>query len=116
VIALNRLSQAASRVYAASVERVSAVVQKPRLFYVPDSTMTATSMGCPAFTLDGKLLGVFVMRTTKTQAGGGLMAMFSMQPGNVTSVIVPAADILKGVKQAMEVKPATKPETAEDKK
>ena len=117
VIALNRLGQAASRVYAASVERVSAVVQKPRLFYVPDSTMTATSMGCPAFTLDGKLLGVFVMRTMKTQAAGaGLMAMFSMQPGNVTSVIVPAADILKGVKQAMEVKPATKTEAAEDKK
>src|ERR1051326_4554354 len=33
VITLNRLGKAAGRDYAASVERISAVVQKPRLFY-----------------------------------------------------------------------------------
>ncbi len=35
VIALNRLGRAAGRAYSASVERISAIIQRPRLFYVP---------------------------------------------------------------------------------
>jgi hypothetical protein len=116
VVALNRLGQAASRAYAASLERISAIVQRPRLFYVPDSTVTATGVGCPAFTLDGKLLGIFVLRTTKAQAGGGFMSMLNFQQDNFAGIIVPAADILKAAKQALEVKPEAKPETAEEKK
>src|SRR5207244_2471265 len=45
VIALNRLGNAAGRAYAASVERISAVVQRPRVFYVPDAAMTTTTLG-----------------------------------------------------------------------
>jgi hypothetical protein len=116
VIALNRLGKAASRAHAVSVERICAVVQKPRLFYVPDTTITSTSLGCPAFTLDGNILGVFVMRTIKGQSGGGMMAMLSFQPENLTSVIIPAGDILKAAKQALEVKPENKPEGSEEKK
>ena len=117
VIALNRLGQAAGRAHAVSVERICAVVQKPRFFYIPDSTITSTSMGCPAFTLDGDILGVFVMRTIKTQSsGGGMMGMFSFQPENLTSVIIPAADILKATKQALEVKSEAKPEGADQPK
>ena len=117
VIALNRLGQALSRAPAVSIERICAVVQKPRLFYIPDSTMTATTMGCPAFTLDGDLLGVFVMRTMKTQSGGGMMSMmFSVQPENFAAVIVPVADISKAAKQALEVKLETKSEAPAEKK
>lgn len=105
VITLNRLGNAAGRAYAASVERVTAVVQKPRTFYIPDSTMTATSLGSPAFTLDGNILGVFVMRTIKSKSG---MGMFNFQPDGVTSIILPAADVLKAAKQA--------PAKAEEKK
>ena len=47
VITLNRLNSAAGRAYAASVERISAVIQKPRTFYIPDSTMTSTTLGSP---------------------------------------------------------------------
>jgi hypothetical protein len=93
VVALNRLNKAASRAYAASIERITAVIQKPRTFYVPDSTMTATESGAPAFTLDGKMLGLFVMRSVP---GGG------PQGGNVTAIILPTEDILKGAKQAPE--------------
>ena len=35
VIAINRLGKVANRTHAASVERINAVVQRPRLFYVP---------------------------------------------------------------------------------
>ncbi len=108
VITLNRLGKAAGRAYAASVERISAVVQKPRLFYIPGSEMTSTALGSPAFSLDGNVLGVFVMRSV-SQKGGGV-GMFNFRPQGLTTIILPAADILKAAKQAPENK------VAEDKK
>lgn len=102
VITLNRLGRAAGRAYSASVEHISAVVQKPRTFYIPDSSMTATSSGSPAFALDGNIVGVFVMRALT--AGGGGASMNNSRPDNVTSIILPAEDILKAAKQAPEAK------------
>jgi hypothetical protein len=99
VIALNRLGNAAGRAYAASVERISAVVERPRLFYVPETSMTSTTLGAPAFTLEGKFLGVFVMRSLRGGGGGGGFGMLTMQAQNLTGIIVPADDILKAVKQ-----------------
>jgi hypothetical protein len=101
VIALNRLGNAAGRAYAASVERISAVVERPRLFYVPETSMTTTTLGAPAFTVDGKLLGLFVMRSLRGGGGGGagLLGMLGMQAQSMTAIILPADDILKAVKQ-----------------
>jgi hypothetical protein len=99
IISLNRLNKAASRAYAASVERISAVVQKPRTFYIPDSNVTSTTLGSPAFNLDGKVLGIFVMRAVGGGTGSGNYNQ------NVASIILPAEDILKAAKQAPEVKP-----------
>jgi hypothetical protein len=99
VITLNRLNSAAGRAYAASVERISAVIQKPRTFYIPDSTMTTTTLGSPAFSLDGKVVGVLVMRAINSKGGNGRNPRDSM-----TSIILPAEDVLKGAKQAPEAK------------
>jgi hypothetical protein len=99
VITLNRLNSAAGRAYAASVERISAVIQKPRTFYIPDSAMTSTTLGSPAFTLDGKVVGVFVMRAISSKGGGSRNYRDSM-----TTIILPAEDILKGARQAPEAK------------
>jgi len=109
VISLNRLNKAASRAYSASLERVAAVVQKPRTCYVPDTTATSTALGCPAFTLEGKVLGIFVMRVVSS--GGSERA-------SATPIIVPAADVLNDAKQAMEAKvePEKKPEPKEETK
>jgi S1-C subfamily serine protease len=115
VIALNRLGSAAGRAYAASIERISAIVQHPRLFYVPESSLTTTTLGAPAFTLEGKPLGIFVMRSTKSH--GSALGMLSMRPDNLTGIIVPAEDVLKAAKQAPaagEAKPA-EPKPAEEK-
>jgi S1-C subfamily serine protease len=99
VIALNRLNKAASRAYAASVERVSAVIRKPRTFYIPDGTLSASALGSPAFLLNGKILGVFLMRAV----GSGGEGRFNYRQ-NTTAVILPAEDILKAAKQAPEAK------------
>jgi hypothetical protein len=101
VVTLNRLNPAASRAYGASVERITAVVQKPRTFYIPDSTMTVTGLGSPVFALNGDVLGLIVMRAVAIQSGSA-----NIREG-MTTVILPAADILKGAKQAPESKGET---------
>ena len=98
VVTLNRLGRAAGRAYSASVERISAVVQRPRTFYIPDSTMTGTALGSPAFALDGNVVGILVMRTISS---GGVAAS---RADNATSIILPAEDVLKAAKQAPEAK------------
>ena len=99
VITLNRLNSAAGRAYAASVERISAVIQKPRTFYIPDSSLTSTTLGSPAFALDGKVVGLLVMRAVNSKSGSGRSGR-----ENMTSIILPAEDVLKGAKQAPEAK------------
>ena len=99
VVTLNRLNSAAGRAYAASVERISAVIQKPRTFYIPDTAMTSTTLGSPAFALDGNVVGVFVMRAISSKGGGSRNYRDSM-----TTIILPAGDVLRGAKQAPEAK------------
>jgi S1-C subfamily serine protease len=94
VVAINRLHRAASRAYSGSLERICAVVQKPRTFYIPDSTMSATTMGSPAFLMNGNVLGLFVLRAVSPSGGDA----------DATAIIIPAEDVLKGAKQAPEAK------------
>jgi S1-C subfamily serine protease len=97
VVALNRLNRAAGRGYSASIERISSVIEKPRTFYIPDATMSTTSLGSPAFLMNGNVLGLFVMRAVNS--GGSRNPRDSM-----TTIIIPAEEILKGSKQAPEAK------------
>ena len=99
VIALNRLNKAASRAYAASVERIAAVIQKPRTFYIPDNTLSTTALGCPAFLPNGKVLGIFVIRAVSSAGDGA-----SNNRQNLVSIVLPAEDVLKAAKQAPEAK------------
>jgi S1-C subfamily serine protease len=99
VIALNRLGNAVGRAYSASVERIAAIVRRPRLFYIPDANLTSTTLGAPAFALDGKPVGIFVMRSIKAKGGGGAMGMLGGQNDSMAGIIVPADDILKAAKQ-----------------
>lgn len=101
VIAINRLGKVAGRAYAAAVEQITAVVKKPRLFYVPGGKATLTGLGSPAFTPDGKVVGLFVMRSVKS--GGGGLSLFSSQAG-MAPIIVPAEDVKKVAAQVPAAK------------
>jgi len=105
VMALNRLGNAAGRAYSASAERISAIVQRPRLFYIPDANMTTSALGSPAFTMDGKVLGIFVMRALKASGAGS--SPLGQNP-NYTGIIIPAADVLKAASQVPEAGKETK--------
>ena len=88
VIALNRLNRATGRAYSASIQRIEAVVQKPRTFYIPESGSTSASVGSPAFALNGNIVGVFVMRAVSGGESDG-----SNVRENVTVILIPAADV-----------------------
>ncbi|MCS7089846.1 MAG: trypsin-like peptidase domain-containing protein [Verrucomicrobiota bacterium] len=97
VVTLTRLGQAAGRAHAASFERIAAVVRRPRLFYVPDDTITTTTLGSPAFLMDGRVLGICVMRATG--GGGASFAPLRIQGDDAAGIILPAADVLKVARQ-----------------
>jgi hypothetical protein len=116
VITLNRLNRAAGRAYSASVERIGAVIQKPRTFYIPDTGPSSSTLGSPAFALNGNIVGIFVMRAVSAGDSSGRNL-----GENVTAILIPAEDILKGAKQAPEAKgdtakPADKPADTKDAK
>jgi len=116
VIALNRLNRAAGRAYSAATERIDAVIQKPRTFYIPESGASSASLGSPAFALNGDIVGIFVMRAVSAGETTGR----NMRE-NMTVILIPAQDILKGAKQAPEAKgdagkPADKPAQTKDQK
>jgi S1-C subfamily serine protease len=98
VIAINRLGRVAGRTYAVAIERISAVVKRPRLFYVPGGGATSSGLGSPAFTPDGRLVGIFVMRSSKS--GGDPLGMLSAQGLGMTIILLPAEDIRKTAAQA----------------
>jgi len=105
VITINRLGKVTGRAHAAAIARIHAVVKKPRLFYVPAGEASMTGLGCPAFTPEGKLVGLLVMRSLKS--GGGGMSLFSMQAG-ITSILLPAEDVKKIAAQAPAAKEESK--------
>jgi S1-C subfamily serine protease len=116
VIALNRLNRAAGRAYSAAAGRIDAVIQKPRTFYIPESGASWAALGSPAFALNGNIVGIFVMRAVS----GGETSGRNVRE-NMTAILIPAQDILKGAKQAPEAKgdagkPAEKPAQTKDQK
>ena len=63
--------------------------------------MPGTALGSPAFALDGNIVGILVMRSISS---GGGPSMNNFRPDNMTSIILPAEDVLKAAKQAPEAK------------
>jgi hypothetical protein len=95
LVVLGRLGEAANRAPYVAMDRVTAIVTKPRTLYVAGVSSWVAGLGIPAFTLDGKIVGITVMRSIPSAAG-------SSEEGGATSmpVVLPAADILKVAKQA----------------
>lgn len=100
VISINRLGRVARRAHTLSIERIEAVVEKPRRFYVPGNDPTNTGLGSPAFSVDGNPIGVFLLRAIKTADTGGLSSMFGGLGEGIITVLLPGADIVDGAAQA----------------
>jgi len=94
VVTLNRLGDYAEWAIAPRVDRIQAILSKPRTVYVPQDS---DEVGTPAFSLDGKIVGVTLLRLPSAVEGTGGMD----ESGGLT-VILPAAEIIEGAKQAAE--------------
>ncbi len=120
VVEVNRLGKAAGRVHAAVLHPIEAIIRKPRISYIPGYDSASSSLGTPMFSLDGKIVGISVIRSVKV-SGGGMSYMRGMPPG-VVPIILRAEDILEAAQQAPgpdevkkeeETTPAEEPETTE---
>jgi S1-C subfamily serine protease len=96
VVILDRLGEIANRVPAISIDRIEAVVHKPRTFYIAGLySISSGAPGCPVFSLDGRIIGVAVLRLIPPQARGS-------SDEEMMHIILPAADVLETAKQATE--------------
>ncbi|MGA3281188.1 MAG: trypsin-like peptidase domain-containing protein [Smithella sp.] len=99
IIILNRLSKVANHVPSIMSGRISAIVNKPQTCYIPQVEGSGMEdIGTPAFTLDGKLAGVILMRVRTSE---GEESLSSMKNG-IKAVIMPVSEIVEDSKQAMD--------------
>jgi hypothetical protein len=101
-VSVTRLEEPFNNEAAMMPGQVSAVIERPRPFYLSSNVVR----GCPTFTLDGKLLGIGIVRLSKSQGQA--------------PALVPAAEVQKLVAQvpagdAPEEKAAEKPAAADTK-
>jgi len=93
VIIMSRLSAQANRAVNLDVARISAILEKPQLSYVIDTTTDSDyHTGLPVYTLDGKLAGILLQKVSHIKGEG-----FEMLP-----IVLPAADVADTAKQALE--------------
>jgi hypothetical protein len=104
LLIIDRAGKVANREHYAGLSRVASVVQKPRLFYLCDASAGGFSMGlgAPAFDMEGKIVGVFVLRAiASSDSSGGMMGgMMGGMQDNLAGILLPAAQIAEGASQA----------------
>jgi S1-C subfamily serine protease len=85
IVVLSRLGRVGTWAASATLDRLRAVIERPRVFFVP-SAAAADAMGTPVFALDsGKVVGILLLRVMTTD---GL------------PVILPARDVTELAEQA----------------
>lgn len=98
IIALDRLGKLARHLSAVRIDRIQAIIDKPRTLYVPTHESLKPALGTPIFGPDGKVAGIMVVRlaTASSQDQG------SSSEDRYLFVALPAEDVLEIAKQAPE--------------
>jgi hypothetical protein len=96
VVVLHRLGKLARREIAASVGRMGAVIQVPRLYYIPDGALN-DDPGAAVFGMDASPVGMVVMKFGSPSGGRMSMSGYSDM---FAVIILPTDDILEAAKQA----------------
>jgi S1-C subfamily serine protease len=98
LLVLTRLGRVGGWAPSATLTEVSAIIERPRTFFVLGAQSGAT--GTPAFSTAGKIVGLVTIR----QVDVGRSSMFSMMGGTeamgILPVVLPAADVLEIARQA----------------
>jgi hypothetical protein len=105
VIILSRLGSIAGNVPMVSEARLQAIIEKPRIVYMPEPFAGLVSgMGTPVFSMDGKFVGILLLRVSKSRDMGtsdmsGGIASLGMLP-----VILPAQEIIEVIEKTPDLK------------
>ena len=95
VVVLGRLGDVGNRAPSVALDRVQSIVTKPRTFYITGINTWMAGLGCPVFSLDGKAVGVLVVRSIPGSGSGG-------PGGDSMPVVLPCEDILEVAQQVPE--------------
>jgi hypothetical protein len=102
LVFLGRLGKSLDRQVSVELGRVTAIVKKPRTFICVD---TVSRFGAPVFDLEGRALGIGLMRRpTRGSENADMMEMF-MGSSSLTPVVLPAKDVLEIAQQALKAEP-----------
>lgn len=104
VLILGRLGRVADRAPYILPSRIQAIIENPRRLYVPILGGLQDGVGAPVFTLDGRVVGILLVRTSRSQMGGtglisGLGICGGMADMDIIPVILPATDIQEVARQ-----------------
>lgn len=99
VFFMSRMGPVANRAPQVNLNRVISVVERPRIFYVPDVTATAL-LGNAAFSETGEPLGIVTLRVNPS----GKRRSFFSSNDSMIAVILPGDDIMEAAAQAPQVK------------
>jgi S1-C subfamily serine protease len=91
VVVIGQLGAVAQRSHVAFIDRVEGLVEKPRKFFILGEHRARQVVCSPVFTMDGKFVGIGVMRAVKTDS--------SAMGDNVLVVVVPGEQIKELVAQ-----------------
>lgn len=100
LIVVSRLGKIANRTLAAYVDRIQAVITKPRTLYVVTGVL---GLGSFAFTPDGKVAGLVTIRMDQNKDSDSSPNLLGY--GDSLYVVLPASTIAKTAQQAMEASP-----------
>ena len=100
IFIMNRLGKVANWATYIDIERIAAIIDKPRTFYVPQQDKSQGGLGCPVFSMDGKLVGIVTMRILPGQGIDMGMLLGGQGGMGIMPVILPAEDIIEAAKQA----------------
>ncbi len=95
VAVITQLGEVARRAHCVLVDRIEAIVERPRSYYIMGSHRSRDVLSSPVFTLDGRFVGFGAMRAIRTARSRDF-------GDNVLVVVVPPEDLREAVKQLPE--------------
>ncbi len=101
IVSLSRLGNTGGFAPVVSISRVQAVIKKPRTMYMTDPMkILLGGLGVPAFTLDGKVVGIALMRASKVRDMMGDELSRGMGGLPTLPIILPAQEVVDVIKRA----------------
>lgn len=92
IVMITRMGKIGDRIVFASLSRIGGIIKKPRIYYL--STAQMAPLGSPVFTVDGKVVGINLIRARSSDMPLSFFT-FSLSDFGILPVILPAEEIGK---------------------